>query len=61
MKGETQYLCPAPLTAVVTRQIRMLALRIYEVLGCEGAARESISVLPRVAVLSVLEINTAPA
>jgi len=32
-KGNTQYLCPAPLTAAVTLRIRTLALRTYEVLG----------------------------
>jgi D-alanine-D-alanine ligase len=58
-KGNTQYLCPAPLTAAVTRQIRTLALRTYEVLGCEGAARVDFRITPRGRPV-VLEINTAP-
>jgi D-alanine-D-alanine ligase len=58
-KGKTQYLCPAPLTAAVTRQIRALALRTYEVLGCEGAARVDFRITPRGRPF-VLEINTAP-
>jgi D-alanine-D-alanine ligase len=58
-KGKTQYLCPAPLTAAVTRQIRTLALRIYEVLGCEGAARVDFRITPRGRPF-VLEINTVP-
>jgi D-alanine-D-alanine ligase len=58
-KKTTQYLCPAPLTASVTRQIRALALRTYEVLGCEGAARVDFRITPRGRSV-VLEINTAP-
>lgn len=58
-KGKTQYLCPAPLTAAITRQIRALALQTYEVLGCEGAARVDFRITPRGRPV-VLEINTAP-
>jgi D-alanine-D-alanine ligase len=58
-KGKTQYLCPAPLTATVTRQIRTLALHAYEALGCEGAARVDFRIPPRGRPV-VLEINTAP-
>lgn len=58
-KKTTQYLCPAPLTASVTRQIRALALRTYEVLGCESTARVDFRITPRGRAV-VLEINTAP-
>ncbi len=58
-KGKTQYRCPAPLTAVVTQEIRLLALRTYEVLGCEGAARVDFRITPRGRAF-VLEINTLP-
>ena len=58
-KGKTQYLCPAPLTTTVTRQVRTLALRTYQVLGCEGAARVDFRITPRGRPV-VLEINTAP-
>jgi D-alanine-D-alanine ligase len=58
-KKTTQYLCPAPLTASMTLQIRALALRTYEVLGCEGAARVDFRITPRGRAV-VLEINTAP-
>ena len=58
-KGKTQYLCPAPLTAAVTRRIRGLALRTYQVLGCEGAARVDFRITPRGRPV-VLEINTVP-
>lgn len=58
-KGKTQYLCPAPLSASVTREIRALALRTYEVLGCAGAARVDFRITPRGRPY-VLEINTVP-
>jgi len=44
---------------LVTRQIRALALRTYEVLGCAGAARVDFRITPRGRPV-VLEINTAP-
>lgn len=58
-KGKTQYLCPAPVSARVTREIRALALRTYEVLGCAGAARVDFRITPRGRPY-VLEINTVP-
>jgi D-alanine-D-alanine ligase len=58
-KKTTQYLCPAPLTAAVTRQIQGLALRTYTILGCEGAARVDFRITPRGRPV-VLEINTLP-
>jgi D-alanine-D-alanine ligase len=58
-KGKTQYLCPAPLSASVTKQIRALALRTYEVLGCQGAVRVDFRITPRGRPY-VLEINTVP-
>lgn len=57
--GKTQYLCPAPLSMSVTRQIQALALRTYEVLGCEGAARVDFRITLRGRPV-VLEINTVP-
>ena len=58
-KGRTQYLCPAPLSATITKQIEALALRTYEVLGCAGAARVDFRITPRGRPY-VLEINTVP-
>ena len=58
-KGTTRYLFPAPLTSAVTRMIRAMARRTYEVLGCEGAARVDFRITPRGRPV-VLEINTAP-
>jgi len=58
-KGRTQYLCPAPLSATITKQIEALALRTYEVLDCAGAARVDFRITPRGRPY-VLEINTVP-
>ncbi len=58
-KGKTQYLCPAPITAKVAKTIRDLAIRAYQALGCEGAARVDFRVTPR-GTPYVLEVNTVP-
>jgi D-alanine-D-alanine ligase len=58
-KGKTRYLCPAPLSSAVTKQIRHLALQTYDVLGCAGAARVDFRITPRGRPY-VLEINTVP-
>jgi D-alanine-D-alanine ligase len=58
-EGRTQYLCPAPLAAKTAREIRDLAIRTYEVLGCEGAARVDFRITPK-GKTYVLEINTVP-
>lgn len=58
-KGKTQYLCPAPLSAAITKQIRALALKTYQVMGCDGAIRVDFRITPRGRPY-VLEINTVP-
>lgn len=58
-KGRTQYLCPAPLSAAVTKQITQLAIRTYQALGCNGAARVDFRITPK-GKPYVLEINTVP-
>lgn len=58
-KGHTEYLCPAPLSASVARQVKDLALRTYHIIGCEGAARVDFRITPRGQPF-VLEINTTP-
>jgi len=58
-KGRTRYLCPAPLSTAVSRQIRDLAIKTYRVLGCNGAARVDFRITPQ-GKPYVLEINTLP-
>lgn len=58
-KGRTQYLCPAPLSGKILREIGTFARRTYDVLGCEGAARVDFRITPTGRPY-VLEINTVP-
>jgi len=58
-KGKTRYLCPAPLSAAITKEIRALALKTYQVMGCDGAIRVDFRITPRGRPY-VLEINTVP-
>ncbi len=58
-KGRTRYLCPAPLAPPLARRLRELALRTYQLVGCEGAARVDFRVT-RAGRPYVLELNTIP-
>lgn len=58
-KGRTRYLCPAPLSGKILRQIGELGRRTYHVVGCEGAARVDFRITPKGRPY-VLEINTVP-
>ncbi len=58
-KGQTQYLCPAPLSRPVAKRLGELAVRAYDALGCEGAARVDFRLTPR-GTPYVLEVNTVP-
>lgn len=58
-KGRSQYLCPAPLPAKVSKRVTELAIRAYDVLGCDGAARVDFRVTPK-GTPYVLEVNTIP-
>jgi D-alanine-D-alanine ligase len=58
-KGRSRYLCPAPLPAAVTRRVTDLAVRSYDLLGCDGAARVDFRVTPK-GKPYVLEVNTIP-
>ena len=58
-KGKTQYLCPAPLSSKILKQIEDVARRTFTVLGCKGAARVDFRITPTGRPY-VLEINTVP-
>ena len=58
-KAETQYLCPAPLSRKILKQIQQLAVRAYKVIGCAGAARVDFRISKR-GRPAILEINTIP-
>ena len=58
-KGQTQYLCPAPLSPRQAKEVQDLAVTSFEILGCAGAARVDFRVMPRGRPY-VLEVNTTP-
>jgi D-alanine-D-alanine ligase len=58
-KGATQYTCPAEIPENLTREIKELSLRAYEVLGCEGFARVDVRVDDNEGPF-ILEVNTIP-
>jgi D-alanine-D-alanine ligase len=58
-KGQTRYICPAPLSSAISRRVTALALETYRLLGCQGAARVDVRITPRGKPF-VLEINTVP-
>ena len=57
--SETQYLCPAPLSAEVTRQMQQFSAQAFDVLGCEGWARVDI-LWDEQGSPMLLELNTSP-
>jgi len=57
--GQTEYLVPAPLEVGLEAECRRLALRTWEIVGCEGVARVDIRIDPQGRCF-VLEINTIP-
>jgi D-alanine-D-alanine ligase len=59
VKSETRYLCPAPLTKSQDRQVKEWAVRSYQALGCEGAARVDFRINDEGQPF-FLEINTIP-
>jgi D-alanine-D-alanine ligase len=58
-KGITRYLCPAPLSQKLLRRIEELGRQVFQVVGCQGAARVDFRVTPKGRPY-VLEINTVP-
>jgi len=57
---ETQYLCPAPLSADLTARIQDLALRAYRALDCAGWGRVDFMLRQEDDEPFLLEINTSP-
>jgi D-alanine-D-alanine ligase len=58
-KGQTRYVCPAPLPAALNRRVQEAAVHAYRVFGCEGAARVDFRITPK-GKSYVLEVNTIP-
>jgi len=58
-KGATQYICPAEISESLTKKIKEVSLRAYELLGCEGFSRVDLRVDEQEQPF-ILEINTIP-
>lgn len=58
-KGETEYLIPAPLDKGIEAQVKALALRAHDCLGCRDFSRVDL-ILGEKNKLFVLEVNTIP-
>jgi D-alanine-D-alanine ligase len=59
VRGDTNYLIPAPLSAEQSDAVGAVAIAAYDSLGCRGVARADILLDERGAVW-VLEVNTVP-
>lgn len=57
--NETQYLCPAPLDAELTKEIQALSVKAFNALGCRGWSRVDV-MLDEDNTPYLLEINTSP-
>jgi D-alanine-D-alanine ligase len=58
--GMTTFVCPAELPATISARARELALAVYQLLGCHGAARVDLMLAQGSEELEVLETNVIP-
>jgi D-alanine-D-alanine ligase len=58
--NETQYLCPAPLSAGLSAELAALAVRAYRSIGCAGWGRVDFMLRSADQKPFLLEINTSP-
>jgi D-alanine-D-alanine ligase len=58
--GRTQFTCPADLPDEITQRAQELAVRVFELFGCNGVARIDLLCERGGGDLQVLEVNTVP-
>ncbi|MBR5554474.1 D-alanine--D-alanine ligase [bacterium] len=57
-KGMTEFILPAELSADMTKRVKDIAIKAYEIAGCSGVSRVDFLIVDGVPY--VLEINTSP-
>lgn len=57
--GDTEYLCPAPLSQELTEQVQKIAVDSFELLGCKGWGRVDF-LIGENEQINLLEVNTVP-
>lgn len=58
--GMTEYFVPARLDAEMAKKVQKLAVKVYQVLKCKGAARVDFIISKKDKVPYVIELNTIP-
>lgn len=57
--GDTEYLCPAPLSDELTNEIQQVAVEVFNIVGASGWGRVDF-IIGENNQLNVLEVNTVP-
>lgn len=57
--GDTEYLCPAPLEAELTKQVQDMAVKVFNIVGGSGWGRVDF-IIDADNQMNVLEVNTVP-
>lgn len=57
-KGMTEFILPAELSPEMTKQVKDIAIKAYEIAGCSGVSRVDFLIVDGIPY--VLEINTSP-
>lgn len=57
--GDTEYLCPAPLSAELTKEIQDVAVKVFNIVGASGWGRVDF-IIDDNNQPNVLEVNTVP-
>ena len=58
-RGSTEYICPAPLSATITSELKRLAVLAHSALSCDVYSRVDFRLTPQGEPF-ILEVNTAP-
>ena len=57
-KGMTEFILPAEISPELTRKVKEIAVKAYQIVGCSGVSRVDFQIVDNIPY--VLEINTSP-